>query len=75
MSTRKFAWDNMFIKQSPFIKGKTMKDALILAKQKEKDYNQGYEIGFSYTSSLKSMGRIKRSNGLYVLGDKYKRLI
>lgn len=28
-------------------------------------------IGFTKTSSLKSMGLVPRSSGLYVLGDKY----
>ena len=28
-------------------------------------------IGFTKTSSLKSMGLVPRSTGLYVLGDKY----
>jgi hypothetical protein len=36
-------------------------------------YNKGgpSAIGFTKTSSLKSMGLIPRSTGLYVLGDKY----
>jgi len=36
-------------------------------------YNKGGQsaIGFTKTSSLKSMGLIPRSTGLYVLGDKY----
>ena len=28
-------------------------------------------IGFTKTSSLKSMGLVPRSSGMYVLGDKY----
>lgn len=35
-------------------------------------YKKGESIGFTYTSSLKSMGLIPRSNGSYMLGDKYK---
>jgi hypothetical protein len=36
-------------------------------------YNKGGQgaIGFTKTSSLKSMGLVPRSTGLYVLGDKY----
>lgn len=30
--------------------------------------------GFTARSSLKSMGRIPRSNGCFVLGDKYKNI-
>ncbi len=31
-------------------------------------------IGFTYISSLKSMGLLPRANGSYVLGQKYRRL-
>lgn len=68
----KYAWNKEWISISPFIKGKkSVTEALKYAKQKEKEYNQGKNIGFSYVSSLKSMGRIPRSNGEYVLGQKY----
>jgi len=35
-------------------------------------YKKGEPIGFTFTSSLKSMGLVPRSNGMYELGDKYK---
>lgn len=35
-------------------------------------FKEGEAIGFTYTSSLKSMGLIPRSDGTYTLGDKYK---
>lgn len=31
--------------------------------------------GFTARSSLKSMGRIPRSNGCYIIGNKYKKII
>jgi len=31
-------------------------------------------IGFTATSSLKSMGRIPRSTGWYVVGEKYRKI-
>ena len=39
-----------------------------------KNYKAGKSIGFTATSSLKSMGLIPRSNGCFVLGSKYKNL-
>jgi hypothetical protein len=38
-----------------------------------KKYNKGGQkaIGFTRTSSLKSMGLIPRTTGMYVLGEKY----
>ena len=35
-------------------------------------YDNGINIGFTYTSSLKSMGLIPRSDGTYKLGAKYQ---
>jgi hypothetical protein len=51
------------VSKSPF---KTLKKA----KAAEKAYHTGV-IGFTAKSSLKSMGRVKRSSGCYVLGPKY----
>lgn len=67
MSSRPFAWSLDRIKISPF-------PSLAKAKEAEKKYKQGGQkaIGFSYTSSLKSMGRIPRSSGVFQLGEKYK---
>lgn len=42
------------------------------AREVLKKYKDGEKIGFTLTSSLKSMGLIPRSNGMYQLGDKYK---
>lgn len=67
----KYSWSEQRIAKSPFARGKTVKEARAFAKQKEKDFGNGKSIGFTYTSSLKSMGRIKRSDGEYRLGDKY----
>jgi len=51
------------VSKSPF---KTLKKA----KTAEKAYYSG-KLGFTAKSSLKSMGRVKRSSGCYVLGPKY----
>ena len=56
---------------SPFGKNKTYSKALRDAKAKEIYYENGKSIGFTYTASLKSMGRIRRSNGKFMLGSKY----
>ena len=74
MSKRPISWKESRLAISPFAKGRNIKDATKLAKQKEKEYKLGKNIGFSYVSSLKSMGRISRSNGEYILGEKYKNL-
>lgn len=52
------------VSKSPF---KTLKRA----KNTEKAYYAGKSVGFTAKSSLKSMGRVKRSSGCYVLGSKY----
>lgn len=36
-----------------------------------KKYNNHEKIGFTYISSLKSLGLIPRSDGFYKLGEKY----
>jgi hypothetical protein len=72
MKDKKYAYSRARICKSPFSKGKTYEEALKMVKEKEKAYNSGKEIGFSYESSLKSMGIIKRSSGKYTLGKKYK---
>jgi hypothetical protein len=50
--------------EEPFGKGRTPKEAFALARKKERDYMSGERIGLTFESSLKSMGRIKRSNGM-----------
>lgn len=42
------------------------------AKRALSNSKRGNPIGFTARSSLKSMGLIKRSNGCYKLGSKYK---
>ena len=56
-----------WLRASPF-KTKTKLKEII------KKYKQGEKIGFTYTSSLKSMGIIPRSDGEYKIGQKYKNL-
>jgi len=53
------------VKRSPF---RTLKNA----KKAEKSFLSGQSIGFTATSSLKSMGRIPRSSGCYIVGEKYR---
>jgi hypothetical protein len=62
-----YAWKSSSIKKSPFRKLKSAKDA-------EAKYKAGQSIGFTAISSLKSLGRIPRSDGCYVLGAKYSEL-
>jgi len=49
-----------------------------LVKEKISQYknkNTRSKVGFTFVSSLKSMGLIPRSDGKYTIGDKYKRFI
>lgn len=62
-SKTKFPYSTKVAK-SPF---KTLKKA----KMAEKLFSDGKSIGFTAVSSLKSMGRVKRSSGWYELGAKY----
>jgi len=60
-----FPWDTRRIQKSPF---RTRKNA----KRAENSYRKGASVGFTARSSLKSMGRIPRSTGCFLLGDKYR---
>jgi hypothetical protein len=62
-----YAWKSSSIKKSPFRKLERAKDA-------ERQYKAGKSIGFTAISSLKSLGRIPRSDGCYALGAKYSTL-
>ena len=64
MANRPFAWNTRRVAKSPF-------KTLAAAKAAEKAYKKGQSIGFTRRSSLKSMGRIPRASGEYVLGSKY----
>jgi len=61
---KKFKWKQSSIKKSPF---RTMKRA----KNAFNKFKSGKSIGFTATSSLKSMGIIPRSSGCYEIGNKY----
>jgi hypothetical protein len=61
---KKYGWSRKFVSKSPF---RTMKRA----KQAERSFRQGRSVGFTARASLKSMGRVPRSSGCYILGDKY----
>ena len=52
------------VEKSPFKDIKKLKCVLTR-------YKAGENIGFTYISSLKSMGLIPRSSGVYQLGKKY----
>lgn len=58
----------LFAEHSPMKTAKNVR--LYLQKYKK---NKG-SVGFTITASLKSMGLIPRSNGMYVLGKKYQLL-
>jgi hypothetical protein len=58
-----FALDKKKIAKSPM---KTLKKVLEVEKK--------FRKGFTQVASLKSMGRLPRSNGCYTLGNKYSRL-
>lgn len=62
---QKFAWNTRRVKRSPFRN-------LTRAHRVERDYHAGKSVGFTARSSLKSQGRIPRTDGCYVLGNKYK---
>ena len=59
-----FSWQTRSVKKSPFRN-------LTRAKAAERDFLAGRSVGFTARSSLKSMGRIPRSSGCYVIGSKY----
>ena len=61
-------WSAAAVAISPF---KTLERA----KAAEKDFKKHESIGFTATSSLKSMGRIPRASGMYIVGDKYKSIL
>ena len=73
--TKPFPWNNAAIKISPFkTKNRSVNEALVEAKRVLHVYNKTKNISFPYLSSLKSLGKIKRSHGKYELGDKYCKL-
>jgi hypothetical protein len=59
-----FALNKSRVARSPM---KTFENVL----KSEKNFRKGLSIGFTKVSSLKSMGRIPRSSGCYILGEKY----
>ena len=61
-------WNSDAIAISPF---KTVDRA----KAAEKAFKKHESIGFTATSSLKSMGRIPRASGQYVVGKKYQSIL
>ena len=67
-STLRFPIDPKKVKKSPLKTVDRVRRTLKAFKAKK-------QIGFTARSSLKSMGLIPRSNGLYVLGEKYKRRV
>ena len=64
-STKPFAINEKRVRKSPF---KTVAKTL----KARRNFQKGKRIGFTMRSSLKSMGLIPRSSGLYVLGPKYE---
>jgi len=66
MSSKSYSIRSEFVKKSPFSSVDSVKKALQKHKKHEK-------IGFTQLSSLRSMGLVKRTDGTYRLGDKYKK--
>ena len=65
--SKPFPWNKARVAKSPF---KTMKKAQASLKA----WKEGRPIGFTATTSLKSMGKIPRVSGKYELGEKYERI-
>jgi len=63
-----FPWSKKFLRKSPF---RTRKNPRKEAELVETAYRKGKQVGFTARASLKSMGRIPRSNGCFILGKKY----
>lgn len=62
-----FPVSKLFVEKSPFLNTKDVQQSL-------KKYQKGESIGFSKIASLKSMGLLPRTNGKYILGQKYTKL-
>lgn len=70
--SRAFAINKKMVDISPF------RGNMSLVKEKISQYknkNTRSKVGFTFVSSLKSMGLIPRANGKYMVGDKYKRFM
>lgn len=65
MKKTPYAISSTRVQKSPFRTIQKVKE--ILAK-----YQNHQSIGFTFMSSLKAMGLIPRSNGQYILSQKYK---
>ena len=65
MSSKPYKIRPSFVKKSPFSSVESVKKAL-------QQYKKTGKIGFTQLSSLRSLGLIKRADGTYRLGDKYK---
>jgi hypothetical protein len=61
-------WNSEAVAISPF-------KTLDKAKTAEKAFKKHESIGFTATSSLKSMGRIPRASGHYEVGKKYQSIL
>ena len=64
ISNKPFPFDKSRISKSPMKNIKKTKEIL-------EKYYKGKSIGFTYISSLKSLGLIPRKDGTYKLGQKY----
>ena len=65
MSSKPYSIRPSFVKKSPFSSVESVKKAL-------QQHKKSGKVGFTQLSSLRSMGLIKRADGTYKLGDKYK---
>ncbi len=61
---QKYGWNTRRVARSPFRN-------LARARSVERNFHAGRSVGFTARSSLKSQGRVPRSDGCYELGKKY----
>lgn len=73
-SMRAFPWYDSFLRNSPFYHDASTTAIRRRAAEALRKYKKKEPIGFTRTSSLKSMGKIARADGSYRLGSKYCKL-
>lgn len=75
MNTKKNKCRNKPFKQSNNAAKKSPFRSLNSVRKSLKKYKQKKPIGFTPTSSLRSMGLIPRSSGCFEVGEKYKNIV
>lgn len=65
MKDKPFPISSKRVRKSPFKSPQKVRETI-------KKFKKGESIGFTFTSSLKAMGLIPRSNGKYEISQKYQ---